>query len=312
MTRGQFSHAIDADEKWVENSARLLGRSLAYTPEEARWMRLVRILVRDFGLPLSRAAEISEQAVSLPKDTESIKLARNDSRTATLTLDLARYHSQYGAALSAALNLVGSRKRGRPSGPITADIKVFRPPVPKARPASADVSTIGPMIERLLSAKLAFVAIGGVAAVAHGSVRATDNLDICYDTSLANVTLLAKLLDKWEPSPRGVDPSLPFLWNRRLLRTVPMMSLVTKRGTINLFDQVEGVGSYKECRSRSVSVFAYGNRFRILDLAALIESKRAAGRIKDLEQIPELETLQKPRSNAPIDRASAMLKNRQD
>lgn len=118
MTRSQFSHAVGADEKWVENSARLLGRALRYTASEARWLGLVRVLVRDVGLPLGRSAEIAEKAMSFPPDARSAKVDENASGSATLVLDMARYHSSHAAALSAALNLVGSRKRGRPLKPV--------------------------------------------------------------------------------------------------------------------------------------------------------------------------------------------------
>ena len=294
MTRGQFSHAIDADEKWVENSARLLGRTLAYTAEEARWMRLVRILVRDFGMPLSRAAEISEQAMPLPPDTRSAELARNDSRTAALNLDLARYHSQFAAALSAALSLVGSRKRGRPAAPATGQSRSIDRPRNAENPAPAkDPGACRWMLARLISADVGFVVIGGVAAIAHGSVRGTDNLDICYDTSRPNVNRLAKVLEKWEPYPRGIDPGMPFTMNRRQLRVTPMMALDTRRGSISLLDEVKGIGNYEECLARSINTYAFGARFKILDLGAIIDSMRAAGRAKDLEQIPALEALKR-------------------
>lgn len=114
MTRAQFSRAINADEKWVENSARLLKRTLRYTPAEARWMGLVRVLVQEVHLPLVRADEIADRAMRLPVDARSVNAEEGESGSAAIVLDMARYHSSHAASLSAALNLVEPGKRGRP------------------------------------------------------------------------------------------------------------------------------------------------------------------------------------------------------
>jgi hypothetical protein len=105
---------VQADEKWVENTARVLGRQLSYTPTEARWMGVVRLLARDYGLPIARAAELAEAALRRPLDERTISLAASPDSPVTLLIDLARYYSRYTAALSAALHHGGPRRRGRP------------------------------------------------------------------------------------------------------------------------------------------------------------------------------------------------------
>ena len=69
------------------------------------------------------------------------------------------------------------------------------------------------------------------------------------------------------------------------------MTLTTREGFIDVLDIVKGVGDYSDCRQRSVLVEAFDVRFRVLDLPALIDAKRAAGRPKDIDQLPELEAL---------------------
>jgi hypothetical protein len=54
---------------------------------------------------------------------------------------------------------------------------------------------------------------------------------------------------------------------------------------------VAGVGGYEEARAASIAFTLYGHEVRILSLDALIQSKRAAGRPKDLLVLPELEAL---------------------
>ena len=147
------------------------------------------------------------------------------------------------------------------------------------------------MLGGLREHEIRFVVVGGLAATAHGSRRVTDDLDICYDTGKANVTRLAELLSLWKAYPRGIETGLPFFMDERQFRTTPLMTLTTDEGFLHVLDVVKGVGGYAECRSRSTAVAAFGIRFRVLDLVALIDSKRAAGRPKDFDQLPELEAL---------------------
>lgn len=114
MTRDQFSRSVKADEKWVENTARLLGLSLAYSQKEARWTGLVRVLSHELGLTLARSAKLATEALRHPPSAREVRLGASESNTAAIVLDLARYHSAYNAAVSAALVLAGPRKRGRP------------------------------------------------------------------------------------------------------------------------------------------------------------------------------------------------------
>ncbi len=147
------------------------------------------------------------------------------------------------------------------------------------------------MLRGLAEARVAFVVIGGVAATAHGSPRVTNDLDICYDTADENVTRLAALLAKWNAYLRGVPAGLPFTMDARTFRTTPIMTLETSEGYIDVLDRIPGVGEYTSAHANSVEYEAFGVRLSVLDLPALIASKRAAGRPKDLAQLPELEAL---------------------
>ena len=65
----------------------------------------------------------------------------------------------------------------------------------------------------------------------------------------------------------------------------------TDLGPIDLLAEVAGVGVYDQATEHSVVVDAFDRRVATLDLAALIRSKRAAGRERDLAALPELESL---------------------
>lgn len=147
------------------------------------------------------------------------------------------------------------------------------------------------MLQGLETSDIKFIVVGGLAATAHGSRRVTDDVDICYDTGKANVARLATLLSEWEAYPRGIERGLPFFMDERQFRATPIMTLTTREGFLDVLDVVKGVGSYLECRKRSKAVEAFDIRFRVIDLPALIDAKRAAGRPKDIDQLPELEAL---------------------
>jgi predicted nucleotidyltransferase len=69
------------------------------------------------------------------------------------------------------------------------------------------------------------------------------------------------------------------------------MTLVTRQGNIDVMDRVAGIGEYAQVVAESEEVQGSGMRFRVLTLPALIRAKRAAGRVKDRDQLPELEAL---------------------
>jgi hypothetical protein len=102
---------------------------------------------------------------------------------------------------------------------------------------------------------------------------------------------LAELLESWNAYPRGVEPGLPFIMDRRTLTTNPILTLITDEGALDLFDIVEGVGDFENVLRASVRVDGGSVQFLALDLPGLVKAKTAAGRPKDLDQLPELRAL---------------------
>lgn len=117
MTRSQFAQAVRADEKWVENAARALGHRLRYSTGEARWFGLIYVLTRDLGTSVQRAATLATAALQLDPTTRALRLRLSEHGEASVALDLARYHSAFAAAVSAALSHGGPRRAGRPTRP---------------------------------------------------------------------------------------------------------------------------------------------------------------------------------------------------
>lgn len=151
------------------------------------------------------------------------------------------------------------------------------------------------MFEAILAALVAhgirFVVVGGVAGTVHGSARFTNDIDLCYDGAQDNVARLVALLAEWNAYLRGVEPGLPFVLDERTLRTSPILTLTTSMGAIDLLDQVPGVGDYAASLAASEAVRIGNTEFRALTLDALIASKRAVRRKKDVERLIELEAI---------------------
>lgn len=151
------------------------------------------------------------------------------------------------------------------------------------------------MFESILAALVAqdirFVLAGGVAATIHGWARFTNDIDLCYDTASDNVERLVVLLIAWNVYLRGVEPGQPFILDQRTFRTTPLLTLTSSMGTIDLLDNIPGVGTYHDALAGSEPVRIGSTVFRALTLNALTASKKATRRKKEVEHLIELEAI---------------------
>ncbi|MBI3698023.1 MAG: hypothetical protein HY238_24705 [Acidobacteria bacterium] len=118
-------------------------------------------------------------------------------------------------------------------------------------------------------AELARHEVEFVIATIYGSAYITFDLDFCYSREPANLERLARALAPFHPRLRDAPPDIPFVWDARTCHNGFHFSLTTDVGDLDLLGELPGV----------------------LSLDALIRSKRAAGRQKDLLTLPELEVL---------------------
>jgi hypothetical protein len=145
--------------------------------------------------------------------------------------------------------------------------------------------------QALVDESVDLVIIGGWSAILHGSSSITNDLDICYSRSPDNLKRLAAALAAFHPRLRDLPQDLPFVWGQTRLRNAAILTLSTDLGAIDLLTEVSGLGGFEEVKANSVLVQAFDREVWTLDLPALIQSKRAAGRAKDLQVLPELEGL---------------------
>jgi hypothetical protein len=85
-------------------------------------------------------------------------------------------------------------------------------------------------LERLLpalsGAGVEFIVVGGVAAIAHGSARLTQNLDLVYRRTPDKLVRLAAALQPFAPYLRGAPPGLPFRWDAETIQRELNFTLV--------------------------------------------------------------------------------------
>lgn len=148
---------------------------------------------------------------------------------------------------------------------------------------------------RLLAAlhrpRAEYIIIGGVAATVHGSSRLTQDVDVCYERTEANLDRVVRALRPLKPYLRGAPRGLPFEWSVATLRAGLNFTLTTTAGDIDLLGEVTGGGRYSNLFDHTIDVILFGRRTKVLNLEWLIATKRAAGRPRDLEAIAELEAL---------------------
>jgi len=147
------------------------------------------------------------------------------------------------------------------------------------------------MLAALTGAGVDYILVGGAAAIAHGSARLTQDVDIVYARAAVNLSKLVKALGPHTPYLRGAPPGLPFQFDEQTLRRGLNFMLTTSLGDIDLLGEITGGGGYEDLLPDSVVLEVFGLHCRGLSLDRLIEVKRAAGRPKDLEAIAELEAI---------------------
>ena len=143
---------------------------------------------------------------------------------------------------------------------------------------------------------VAYVLIGGAAALAHGSTLATEDVDLAPARDQRNLDRLGDaLLElgarlRTANEPDGVE----FPCHGRFLAAMPtMLNLTTNAGDIDLALAPSGFAEgYAALAPRAIEVdFGDGTIVLVAALDDIIASKRAADRPKDRAALPYLEAL---------------------
>jgi len=146
-------------------------------------------------------------------------------------------------------------------------------------------SQIG-LLAALAAAKVEYVVVGGVAVIAHGYVRTTQDLDLFIRPTEENARAAFKALQALGIPLEGIEPN-DLLDDEKNLRFGPEDEHIDILASIGemTFDQV--------WRNRIESKVD-GLLVPFISKADLIENKRQVGRLRDLADVEELELIQEP------------------
>jgi len=150
-----------------------------------------------------------------------------------------------------------------------------------------------PILEALNRHHVAYVLIGGYAALQHGATRPTQDIDVTPSTELENLGRLAAALKEMGAGIRvnDIPEGLPFGTSAEALRGTKMLNLRTPHGDVDLTFDPAGVDGYPDLARSATPRLVDGVTVQLAALADIIRSKTAAARNKDLEALPELEAL---------------------
>ena len=145
------------------------------------------------------------------------------------------------------------------------------------------------LLRRLVTEKVEFVLVGGMAAIAHGSASVTEDVDVCIRFDESTLRGVFRALEGTHPRermnparpPLGADP-LRFVGYRNLY-------IVTDEGVIDLLGEITGLGPYDRVAASAVTLQLTDFPVRVVGLQDLITSKRTLGRPKDQRVARELE-----------------------
>ena len=141
-----------------------------------------------------------------------------------------------------------------------------------------------------------FVVIGGIAALLHGDIAGTGDLDAAVAEDGDNLSRLvvalealhARLLvDAGGGQLATIDQPVDLAWFGRLAS----VRLLTDHGILDVVMAADGVGRFSDWARNATSAQLDGYVVSVATLADVIRSKEAAGRPKDHAALPRLRIL---------------------
>ena len=153
------------------------------------------------------------------------------------------------------------------------------------------------MLAALCESGVQFVLIGGMAAVLHGDVGVTVDLDVVPERNADNLERLASALRILGARIRAaeVPDGLAFDCSGAFFRNLSedsVLNLRTRAGDLDLAFRPSGTQGYADLKREAVQLeLDAGVRILVASLADIIRSKEAANREKDRTALPRLRRL---------------------
>ena len=159
------------------------------------------------------------------------------------------------------------------------------------------------ILEVLHRNEVAYILIGGLAAVYHGSPFPTEDADITPEMDRRNLERLAAALRELNARIRtDSEPSgLPFRCDAEALAAGKTWNLSTDAGDLDVTFNPSGTSGYRDLRRDATQAQLYGVSVRIASLSDVIRSKQAANRPKDQRMLPTLREILAQRRGSDTD-----------
>lgn len=147
------------------------------------------------------------------------------------------------------------------------------------------------LLRRLIDRGVEFVVVGGLAAIAHGSQRMTQDLDIVAAFTEDNLRRLMAALAEVHPR-NAARPDLGEIQATPVeLARFRNLYLRTDIGHLDVLGELPPLGGYADAVHTSIQVPIFGRSCPILGLDALIQVKESLDRSKDREVAAELRAI---------------------
>lgn len=152
------------------------------------------------------------------------------------------------------------------------------------------------LLRRLIRARADVALIGGMAGVVHGSSLVTRDVDVCAKPGVANMVRILAAVKDLDPRDGRSTDAPPLQRSAEDLAASADVSLLTSAGRLDILWDVPGVGAWPDVKASSEATdLGEGDSCLVLGLDALIASKRAVGRTRDLVAVEELEEIRRRR-----------------
>lgn len=145
------------------------------------------------------------------------------------------------------------------------------------------------LIKLLLGNNVEFILIGGFAATVHGVSLLTQDIDVCITFDEHNAERLLKSFRNCHPVHR--DNKKPLNETPKSLAKYKNLYLLTDFGSIDFLGFVSNLGTYSEILPHTLEIDLFEHKCKVLDIDALILSKKQMNRPKDKETIIQLKAI---------------------
>ncbi len=145
------------------------------------------------------------------------------------------------------------------------------------------------LLERLVTAEVRFVLVGGLAVNAWGYLRGTRDVDIVPDPARDNLARLTNLLEELEGRVEVEGRELAAGAIRTFLEAGDRTLVATDLGHVDVLQGLSQIPPYDDLSREANEVDLDGLEVRVCSLGHLLSMKRASDRPRDHDDVEALE-----------------------